>query len=631
MKLHKYLFIAAGMALAAGFTACDEGGLDYEYVPAPTPTGAQVYFDSADNGMTVSLADGQTTIEVPIFRVNADADLSVNLTLTDESGLLSLPNGGVTFAAGQKEAKVNLTLNFNGVTANQKYPFSLTVPAADASEYAVASLDAFFEFSPWTEWTKLGTGTYEYAQYWTGDDPGLDIMWRQSLVDPSMVEFQILHVMYDVTMSFSGVKRTAADGAELYVLSVPEQPTGLINSNYNEMVMVADMYNYSGNAQYQNLSLYDPESGTFQFALVYYISLGVFGNGYEYFQLDGFATYDIDLNEAGHYVEPNGTDHALVQCHLSDGLVSAQYTAVDGELTDAQVDQVVEGILSGAIESKTTEESNGYLTFTFPEAGTYTVVAVGFNDAGEQACVSTLVLNYVPAGSAAPGAPDVDEDPDWTTLGYCTYTDDFLPALTSEIGPETFEVKIQISNNEETGADFRLVNTYGPDGWGLPFVDPSQNYFMNIVVVDEANHVVLMTDDQGVQPFQGYGNMYTSSMAIQQIAGGANLADVIASGICGTFEDGFIHFPENQLMIGLEKADGSVGGWKANTTGAFEIDMSSLISEQRTYRTALRRPVRVYGNPLTTMKVEKRSFLSNVTTEQIMKHRTTTLSKTPIR
>ena len=50
MKLHKYLFIAAGMALAAGFTACDEGGLDYEYVPAVTPTGAQVYFDSADNG-----------------------------------------------------------------------------------------------------------------------------------------------------------------------------------------------------------------------------------------------------------------------------------------------------------------------------------------------------------------------------------------------------------------------------------------------------------------------------------------------------------------------------------------------------------------------------------------------------
>ena len=60
MKLHKYLFIAAGMALAAGFTACDEGGLDYEYVPAVTPTGAQVYFDSADNGMTIGLADGHT-------------------------------------------------------------------------------------------------------------------------------------------------------------------------------------------------------------------------------------------------------------------------------------------------------------------------------------------------------------------------------------------------------------------------------------------------------------------------------------------------------------------------------------------------------------------------------------------
>ena len=162
MKLHKYLFIAAGMALAAGFTACDEGGLDYEYVPAVTPTGAQVYFDSADNGMTIGLADGQTEVNVPIYRVSGSEAITVNLTLTDESGFLSLPDGGVTFAAGQKETTVKVGVNFSSLEANTKYPFTLTVQPDDASAYAIATLSANVEFAPWTEWTKLGTGTYLY-------------------------------------------------------------------------------------------------------------------------------------------------------------------------------------------------------------------------------------------------------------------------------------------------------------------------------------------------------------------------------------------------------------------------------------------------------------------------------------
>jgi len=628
MKLHKYLFIAAGLALAAGFTACDEGGLDYEYEPAATPTGAQVYFDSADNGMAVSLSDGQTEIKVPIYRVNGDGDLSVSLTLTDESGLLSLPGGGVTFAAGQKTAEVTLSVNFAGVTANTAYPFSLAVAAADASEYAVASINATFEFAPWSEWEKLGTGTYTFNGAWEGYASGLDIMWRKSLVDTKNVEFSIpdLWEIEGYNMTFSGREAQTKDGKTVYVLNVPEQATGDIYEELNAMIFCADLYNYTGQDMFQTASIYDPEIGEFALYMIYYIpDKGRFGDGaYEYFQLDGFTTYKIDLTEAGHYISPDGTDNALVQCHLSDGIASAQYTAVNGSLSDAQVEQVVAAILDGSIESKTTEES-GYLSFAFPEQGTYTVVVVGFNEAGEQACVETIVINYIPVGASA---PNVDEDPDWTTLGYCAYTDDFLTAFTDQIGPETADVKIQISNDD---ADvLRLVNAYGPDGYGFPLVNATENYFMNVYIVDEAGHVVLDTDDQGVQPIKGYGNFYTTSMAAQEIASGKSMSDVIASGICGTYLDGFIHFPEQQLMAGLIK-DGKLGGWIANKNGAFEIDMSSLISEQRAHRTAVRRPVRVYGNPTTTMQIKKRSFLGNVTTEQVIKHRTTHLSTTPLR
>lgn len=622
MKLYKYLFIAA---LAAGFTACDGGGID-DYEPAATPTGAQVYFDSADNGMAVSLADGQTEVTVPIYRAEGGGALTVNLTLTDESGLITIPGGSVTFAAGQKEANVTLAVNFSAIEANKKYPFTIAVPAADASLYAVASLEGTIEFAPWTEWTKLGTGNYTYNGLFTGVDSGLDAMWRQSLIDPNSVEFQILNVLTGVTMNISGTKATTQDGKTVYILSVPEQETGYIYADLNAMVYYSDLYHYvatydtASPEPYKNASVYDPETGEFAMAMIYYIpNQGKFGNGaYEYFQLDGFMTYSIDLNANGHYVAPDGTDYALVQCHLSDGLGSAQYTAVAGNLSDAEVDKVVEDMIAGTIESETTNEPNGYLTFTFPETGMYTVVVAGFNAEGSHVCTASLPVAYIPVGS---NGPNVDDDPDWTTLGYCTYTDDFLPALTDEIGPETFEVKIQES--KEHAGYYRLVDAYGPAGYGFPFVDATKNYFMYIDATDP-EAVILDTDNQGVRPFDGWGDMYTSSMAAQQIAGGASPADVKAAGICGTLEGGFVTFPEQQLMIGLvNESTGGLNGWKANLNGAFEVDMSALTTEARSHRalrTSVRRPMRVYGNPVASMVIKQQSFIGKVTTKEIIEY-----------
>ena len=77
-------------------------------------------------------------------------------------------------------------------------------------------------------------------------------------------------------------------------------------------------------------------------------------------------------------------------------------------------------------------------------------------------------------------------------------------------------------------------------------------------------------------------------------------------------------------MIALEQGD-KLPAWKANTNGAFEVDMSSLISEQRTYRTSVRRPVRMYGNPAAKMEIRKRSFLGNVTTKEIVEYNRTHL------
>lgn len=85
------------------------------------------------------------------------------------------------------------------------------------------------------------------------------------------------------------------EGIDLFVdmapdctCTVAEQSTGLYQSSYKEYIMVADLNTYTGSANYS--SKYDPETGVFKMPLIYYISLGQFGYGYETMTMDHVIT-----------------------------------------------------------------------------------------------------------------------------------------------------------------------------------------------------------------------------------------------------------------------------------------------------------------------------------------------------
>lgn len=121
-------------------------------------------------------------------------------------------------------------------------------------------------------WTLVGTGTYLYSQFLEADDPGLELFQRDDM--PNL--FKIEHWGYDVDFAFSWDQKTNE-------VVVADQFMGYTHPSYGD-VWVDELSDYAGEEMMP--SYFDPETNTFNFGVVYYVSAGNFGYGYETFTLD---------------------------------------------------------------------------------------------------------------------------------------------------------------------------------------------------------------------------------------------------------------------------------------------------------------------------------------------------------
>lgn len=133
-------------------------------------------------------------------------------------------------------------------------------------------------------WSDKYIGTYTYSLFWTADEEGtpLDVeglVLQQSDKDPN--RYQILDWGYKGEPFVFAFQE---DGS----IIVEDQFIGYTHSSYGD-VYVDDLVDYTGKTDYGQ-SYYDADSGTFYFAIVYYVDAGVFGNGYETFTITDEAT-----------------------------------------------------------------------------------------------------------------------------------------------------------------------------------------------------------------------------------------------------------------------------------------------------------------------------------------------------
>lgn len=124
--------------------------------------------------------------------------------------------------------------------------------------------------------TDLYKGTYTYTLFFgSTDEPYTDEGLILSQSDKDENKYKIGSWGYGVDFIFSFNE----DGT----ITVADCETGYEHASYG-MVMVGDLVTYTGSTE-RGQSYYDSETGTFYFAVVYYVSDGVFNYGYETYQI----------------------------------------------------------------------------------------------------------------------------------------------------------------------------------------------------------------------------------------------------------------------------------------------------------------------------------------------------------
>ncbi len=554
-KLFKNSFMALAV-LALGFSACTE---EVEYTPAEVPATAQVYFSNT-NGAQIDLAKEAKSFDIAVSRAIASEAASIDVVVTADSlantvfdfpATVEFADSAanavytVTVKEGKElefEAYYDVTLAFDESLAtpygNSTYSFKVGVPA------------------PWTEWKKIGTGTYYLSIYWGGTHSGLPIYYREYLLNDTDAQFYIPGIANSMDLTIEYNRQTG----NCQVL--PQYAA--TNSNYGQ-VTVLDIPHYP----FTNLSgtyeeypcYYDAEKGLFTLNLAYVVCTlwdantnGSFGNGVETFQLDGFKQYDysFDMSYKGQYVDNNGTCNAVIS--TTKGADVSQYLmTVVAEGTD--LNATVSGMLDGTVACDTLTES-GFYAYPMTESGVYTALAITFDAEGNVNEAYTEEFEFWLAGQENP----------WVSLGMATYTEDCLTTF-FDVANETYPVEVR--QNKDNPGLYRIIHPYAAYG-----ADTSKEYFIEIDATDPEG--VYIPSVYGTGFDAGYGEISITCMAYYYMATqGVSLEDVKGAGYCGIFADNVITFPAEALMISM--AGYQDGAWyKSNINGAFKLDMSNM-------------------------------------------------------
>ncbi len=468
----KYIKLTAFVSLAfamMGLAACTD---KVDYDPIEAPTGQEVYFPQ--NGQTeYALQPDQTSVDVEILRQNAAGALNVGLTYTatadgEATDIFSVP-ASVSFPDGAKSAVVTINFDFSDITPETEYSVTLHIEGEDRSPYGPAEQTVSFTYAPWEEWQLMdGDGVYSPAFFNFGAAyVEVPIYTRKSLLNPAQVQYMIPGLYdEDLIINYNSDTRD---------VTVPRFSTGVEDAD--EMIYGMDSYTvwstlfHSSNFPPENYpSTYDPERGLFTLSITYYTpEAGPWGPVTEFVQLPGFADLNVYFATSGTFIDENSVEYTMVNITKSNDVNSFAYTFKYGDLTDEEVETIVEEMKAN--ENPELQYASGTFKFPVTEDGYYTLVTVGYDASNTPVCDNVFRFRVE--------ISQKDWNAGWTSLGQVRYTDAFFYYY---YGLTTWMVEIQESN--ETPGLFRLVKPYASAPFADEFDVASGHYYLQIDATD---------------------------------------------------------------------------------------------------------------------------------------------------
>ncbi len=294
MKLKLY-FSAAFFGLVA-LTSCD-GKKDCPYEPAdPVAPGQRVYFAKSSEDFEVR--DNSASVSVDIYRPEAEIATAqtVELEVDDPSGLFNVP-ATVTIPAGQVSAPIEITYDWKALVEDEPYNVELSLSEIFANQYSISSTDLTITRSNWNAWELFpgkskGIGAYIFADYYSGLEEPVRLICRSNVNDAKRIQYELqwLEDPKDKTSWGSFMSFVTNDSGKTFI--VPVQEFDEYPGYGTVYVSSTSLYPYADELvtpeEAAAPSTFDEETGLFTFNLAYYVSIGAFGIGNEYFQLNGY-------------------------------------------------------------------------------------------------------------------------------------------------------------------------------------------------------------------------------------------------------------------------------------------------------------------------------------------------------
>ena len=548
-NLLKGYFLALA-AVVFGLGACSEPEVEVL---------SQVYF-SKENASKVEIAIDAKSFDVAVNRVSADGNARVPVTVTADSlaGVwFELPTE-VEFADAALSAAYTVKVKDGAVLEYDKYAkISLTI----AGEYLPALADAVYSFevgvpAPWSEWAKVGEGTYYPTVYWSGEEKGLAVYYRECLVNDTDAQYCIQGIQNTMNLTVEYNRQTGAcqvlpqyaatnyKYGEVTVTDLPHSPLAGVQGSYEEYPCT-----------------YDVEKGLFTLNLAYVAGAAdaeeSFGYGIEKFQLDGYVEpdYSFSMEFRGHYIDANGLDNAVIS--VSKGADVAKYLmTVVGAAENTYV--VKQGLLAGTVPCDTLT-AGGFYAYPMTTSGNYKAIAVTLDAGGNEMETFSTEFEFWVAADSNP----------WQSLGYALYTDDVIAPLFKE---QVSSHYVKVLESKEQPGLFRVMDPYGPEYSLYPGVNTyEEGCYIDIDATDPEGVWIVGWYSTGLD--LGEGLMSVTSLAWYKAdALEATKEEVKEVGFCGTYVDGVITFPTEGLMV-------QMGGerYKGNCNGAFALDMTNML------------------------------------------------------
>ena len=557
-KLFKNSFMALAV-LALGFSACTE---QIEYTPAELPGNDQVYF-SSNNGAQIDIDKEATAFDITVGRIVTGKSAIVPVTVVADSlaqAWFEFPES-VEFADTMSTATYTVTVKEGVVLEYEQYA-NIAITVAD--DYSTPYGSATYSFkagvpAPWSDWTKINTASYTYTgSYWSGTLSGAAVYYREYLLNDVDAQFCLPGMAggFDLTIEYN--RQTGACQV------LPQQVAN--NSTYGP-VFVCDPPHYPLQAglTYEKFPCtYDAEKGLFSLNVVYFVCTdlgssanGMFGNGVETIQLDGYYVpdYSLTVEYRGNYVDNNGTNNAVIS--TTKGVDVAKYlmTVISA---DEDANAAVQGMLKGEVACDTLTEA-GFYAYPITASGNYKALAITFDAEENPLEAYSTDFEFWVAGDSNP----------WESLGYAMYTEDCLTTF-YEVPNETYPVEVR--QHKDNPGLFRVIHPYAAYG-----ADTSKEYFIEIDATDP--EAVIIPGVYGTGLDAGKGEVSLTSMAYYYMATqGATKEDVKDAGYTGVLAENVITFPVKGLLISMANYEDG-GFYSSNVNGMFKLDMSNMTAE----------------------------------------------------